>query len=164
MGWRWVNGGQLCSPSTENEDTQHAAPGRMSVQWSKRGDLLEWKNPWYSHGPGTPDGRSDPSIFCCESTAAEYHDPEPRCNGERSGQAWTIALCALWGCQDAHGLEASLDFLGRVVLGLVPSELGQAFGDFEDAIQTKKQELGMKVFNPSGERRSGDVVVAMFHG
>lgn len=165
MEWRWVDG-QLFSPATDDEDIQHdAAPGNMPVEWSKRSDLLEWKNPWYSHGPGTPEGRSDPSIFwsesaprtapaSCESAAcdddAERRDPEIRCNGKRSGQAWTVALCALWGCRDAHGLEASLDFLGKVVLGLVPSELGQAFGEFENAIQTKKQELGMNVFNPSG--------------
>lgn len=166
--WKWVNGGQFFSAPTDDEDIQHAAPGSMPIEWSKRSDLLEWKNPWYSHGPETPaDGRrSDPSIFCsesspktapasCESAAdddGECRDPEIRCNGKRSGQAWTVALCALWGCRDAHGLEASLDFVGKVVLGLVPSELRQAFGDFENAIQTKKQELGRKVFNLSGEK------------
>lgn len=163
MEWKWVDGHLFAA--TENEDIQHdVAPGSMPVEWSKRSDFLEWKNPLYSHGPGTPDGRSDSSIFCsesaprtappCESAACDdagCRDPEIRCNGKRSGQAWTVALCALRGCRDAHGLEASLDFLGKVVVGLVPSELGQAFGDFENAIQTKKQQLGMSVFNSSGE-------------
>lgn len=163
--WNWLAGGQIFPPSIEDEDIQHAAPGSMPVEWGKRSDLLEWKNPWYSHGPGTPDGRSDPSIFCSEATprtapasftassvgADCCHDPAPKCNGRRSGQAWTVALCALWGCRDAHGLKASLDFLGEVVLGLAPSELGQAFRDFENAIQTKKQELGMEFFSSSGK-------------
>lgn len=161
-----MNDGQLFSPSScHDEDIHHhAAPGSMPVEWRKRSEPLEWENPWYSHRPETPDSRVDPSVFCSESaprTASascesavdvENRDPEIiRCNGMRSGQAWTIALCALWGCRDAHSLEACLDFLGKVVLGLAPSELSQAFGDFENAMQIKKQELGMKVFNPSGK-------------
>ena len=174
MEWKWLNDGQLFSPSSvENEEDirPDVAPGSMPVEWSKCSDLLEWKNPWYSHGPEAPHGRtgSDPSIFCsesaprtapasssCESTADECGErrgnPEIRCNGKRSGQAWTVALCALWGSRDAHGLEASLDFLGKVALGLVPSELGQAFDEFDKAIQTKKRELGVEVFNPSGKK------------
>lgn len=165
MEWKWMNGGQLFSPSPKDEDIQHdTAPGSIPVDRSKCSELLEWKNPWYSHGPEASDGRSDPSVFCsesvprtapasCESAAddRECRDPEIRCNGKRSGQAWTVALCALWGCRDGHGLEVSLDFLGKVVLGLVPSELGQAFGEFDNAIQTKKRELGKRVFSPPGE-------------
>lgn len=179
MEWKWVNHGQLFSSfPEENEDIR--GPSSMPVEWNKRSDFLEWKNPWYSHGPRTPDkscSRNDPEIFCSESgprkaaadssliAAAEpcarqlrhHHHPVLRCDAARSGQAWTVALCALWGCRDTHGLTASLELMGRVALGLLPSELGQACAEFDLAIKDKRASL-KQIFTPSGDKTHAFVV------
>jgi len=171
-------GHQLFSPSTQDSEDIDVAPGSMRIQWDERSNLLEWKNPWYSHGPETNDSRSNDQVFCSESApktaptppsssasstaAAEpcgrQHSTHPglRCDGTRSGQAWTVALSALWGCRDTHGLEAALDLMREVCLGLVPSELAQAFCDFESAISQKRANSTL-IFTPSGEAGLRDV-------
>lgn len=171
MEWKWGNGGQLFSLFPKEDEDIHG-PSSMPADWSKRSDFLgEWKNPWYSHGSGTTDkpcSRYRKEVFFSEEapreapaaadsclvadveTCARHYHPELRCEAVRSGKAWTVALCALWGCRDAHGLKASLDLMGRVAVALVPSELGQAFAEFNMAVNEKRASL-TKIFTPSGD-------------
>lgn len=172
--WKWVNsevGHQLFSPSTQDSEDIDVAAGSMPIEWNERGNFLEWKNPWYSHGPETSDSRSGEQVFCSESApkttptpssssasseaasepCGRQHRPQPalRCDGTRCGQAWTVALCAVWGCRDTHGLEAALSLMREVCLGLMPAELAEAFCDFESAIK-QKRAISTQMFTPSG--------------
>ncbi|CAN0450490.1 unnamed protein product, partial [Ectocarpus sp. 12 AP-2014] len=146
------------SPSAEENDDIRA-PDSMPAEWTKRSmpDVVEGHNPCYSHGPS----KNDPADFFSEAvprTAAaareEAADPPPqpaaRYDGTRSGPAWTVALCALWGCRDTHGLKASLHVAGRVVLDLLPSELSKAFVEYERAISEKRASF-THIFTPSVE-------------
>lgn len=173
MEWKWVNDGQLASSFGE-KDEDICGPSSMPADWNNRSDFLgEWENPWYSHGPGTVDkpcNRVDPEVFCSESAprkaaaagpafriaavepCALHQHPGLRCEAVRCGQAWTVALCALWGCRDTHGLEASLSLMAAVALALFPSELGQAFAEFDSAIKNKRASSA-EIFTPSGDKK-----------
>lgn len=161
------NSWNLSQSSDEGGDIY--APGSMPVDWNRRKvpALLEWRNPWYSHEPRTSERilpemsswKLAPRTSAARPRASgNYHHLELSCDGTRSSQAWTVALCALLGCRDPHELRVSLDLVNKAAFALMPPELGLAYADFEAVIQ-QKRETSAHIFTSAGDRTKVSVIV-----
>lgn len=127
----------------------------------------EWKNPCCISEPWTPEEEPSRQTLICSQTSRRAERGLCGCAlrpipGEmRSGQAWTVAICALMGCRDVVGIIASLSLMGNVVENMPQSELVHTGADFEREIREKREVLP-HIFVSSGEQNSLEAFKAKY--